>query len=76
MIVGVGIGELGIGSNNMVVILTTMKTFHVEIALKHEMVFFNLRFLKSFKKNSILTNIGSDEQIFNTLCINLHFISL
>jgi hypothetical protein len=48
MIVGVGIGELGIGSNNMVVILTTMKTFHVEIALKHEMVFFNLCFLKSF----------------------------
>jgi hypothetical protein len=36
MIVAIGIGELGIGSNNMVVILTIMKTFHVEMALKHE----------------------------------------
>lgn len=74
MIVGVGIGELGIRSNNMVVILTIMKTFHVEIDLKYEKVFFNLCF--EFKKNSILTNKGSDEQIFNTLCINLHLISL
>jgi hypothetical protein len=40
MIIGVGIGELRIGSNNMVVILTIMKTFHVKIALKHEKVFF------------------------------------
>jgi hypothetical protein len=64
MIVGVGIGELGIGSKNMVVILTIIKTFHVEIALKHEKVFFNLCFLKLFFKNSILTNKGSDEKIF------------
>jgi hypothetical protein len=47
MIVGVGMGELGLGSNNMVAILTIMKIFHVEIAFKHEKAFFNLCFLKT-----------------------------